>query len=692
MFPFRTCHDPWGSVHTCLKLQCSLVCAAAAPSASISTHTGIRLLPQECGPAFGQAAGLIMQASTVKPEVAKGSGTDKHHNHHQEHEENWFELKREEMQILLASPIFDTGIGAVIALNAITIGIEQSIRVQGHDTRGIKLAENVFLLVYIVELGLRFFAAGLNAVKADRWVRFDLFLVILGVTTDWILEPALKDSSPDQLGPLIVLRTGRLLRLAKSGRLLMKFREFWMLIRGLLSSAGIMLYTIFTLIIIIYVFSSMAIELITFHHLAVGNQADPSFVQHVDDYFATLPDTMLTLLRFVTLDDMHSIYRPLIEQDGTLAIYFICLILVVSIVFVNLITAVVISSTFEQNVQDKADFQSMEELKLKKVVREMRRVFHRIDEEGTGRIARGDVTQVSAVDRALLCQALAINDAVEVFDAMDFDGSGSVAIDDFCNIVTEVVASKAPLEVKRTEKQIRAIYTSVKESQAFNSGMQELLEDVRRELAIMKERVHNFQDAIEPLWPTGGTLTRSAELGTGAIGLASLCEEKPRESVKSPSGLRISVDKGSRKNQVEPLICLDSCNPVSPKTIQGNASSRRLSSPSGDSAPSSCGSPKPGSANLRVSQGHPQPGPSPKSAGGRSSSWNRQGADKSAGEELSQANKSRRSARLQLQSPDSKDVRNRDTESPILSPKEFKQSQEGRSQPLESVQKAYQTL
>ena len=65
-------------------------------------------------------------------------------------------------------------------------------------------------------------------------MRFDAMLVSLGLLT--ALLEQMTGSATDDLGPIMVLRVLRLLKLARAVRLFSQFKVMWMLVRGLLSS------------------------------------------------------------------------------------------------------------------------------------------------------------------------------------------------------------------------------------------------------------------------------------------------------------------------------------------------------------------------------------------------------------------------------------------------------------------------
>merc|ERR1719443_78537 len=178
----------------------------------------------------------------------------------------------------------------------------------------------------------------------SNWVVFDFVLVVLGAVSSWIIAPILaaqqdSDVEVEALAPLMVLRVMRLLRLARAVRLLVQFKTLWMLVRGLLSSAGTMFYTFALMMLILYVFACLGIELITkdeelYHHPEVGE-----IVQY---YFSSVTVIMLTLVQFITMDSIGSIYTPIVHKSPYLVTYFMIFLIVVSVSLMNLVTAVIV--------------------------------------------------------------------------------------------------------------------------------------------------------------------------------------------------------------------------------------------------------------------------------------------------------------------------------------------------------------
>lgn len=354
---------------------------------------------------------------------------------------------------VLKSGLFDAGIGCVILLNCVSIGVEQSLELKGEHTEFFIVAEQGFIFIYMIEFGLRVFAHGFKTLK-DNWVRFDTVLLVIAMLTNWLIQPFF--GNVEGLGVLMVLRTARLLRLARAVRLLIKFRELWMLVQGLMNSAYTMLYTLLILGVIIYIFSSVAIELITKNPMSDPSNGNERFATLVETFFPDLPSTMLTLVQFATLDSMNVIYMPLIQEMPILAIYFFSLILIVSIVLMNLITAVVVNSALESALKDKELIAVHEALEKKKMVQELRNLFLRLDHDMSGEITKDEIVNVSPEDRELLKHCIPTEDPLEIFDQLDVDNSGSIGIDEFCDGVWQAISDKGKgnIDRKRTEKKI----------------------------------------------------------------------------------------------------------------------------------------------------------------------------------------------------------------------------------------------
>jgi len=355
------------------------------------------------------------------------------------------------------SRYFDAAINFVIICNSIMLGYEQAVTTKGGERfLALKIMENIFLLIYVLELTCRFVADGFSCLRCN-WVKFDVLFVLAGLLSNRTVK-SLIGLNLGSDGFMIIFRMSRLLRLGKAIRLLVKFQTLWMLVRGLLDSAGTMFYTLGILSAMLYIFSCIGVELITNHPLAKGPDADPMFKHVVDKFFSSLPNVMLTLMQFVCMDSIGAIYRPLVEKEAYLIIYFVAVILIIPIVLMNLVTAVIVQSALEQANEDREAMQFLEEQKKAKQMKEMRVMFQRLDEDGSGHITLSEIESISAADKQVLRKLTDIENPVSIFHALDVKNQGQLSIDDFCQGLWEVAITKVPLEIKRIATQVDDMY------------------------------------------------------------------------------------------------------------------------------------------------------------------------------------------------------------------------------------------
>lgn len=398
---------------------------------------------------------------------------------------------------ILNSQRFDTMLGVIIIANAVNIGLELSWRAQGQDTTICNVLEHCFLAIYTIELAMRMLLDW-HVVLTDVWVRFDIFLVSLGIVSQWILDPFFSDVA--EVHTLLMLRCARLLRLAKTVRFLMRFKELWMLVQGLANSAYTMVYTILLLFVVLYIFACLALQLLYQHPMI---EQDEIFAKTVQENFSDLASAMVTLLQFVSFDNIVHVYKPLGDRDPLLLAYFVVVILVVGITIMNLVTAVIVNSSLEQVAKDKSLLQTIEEQNRKKVLADLRAMFYRMDYDGSGEVSREEICRIPPHERQVLRELTGFDDPLELFDALDTDEKGEIGIEEFCDGLWEVAVSDSPLEIKRMQKQVEHIKhhlsSYISDTEHIKSVLKELLTTTQK----MESGMNSMNSSVSPSWFLG---------------------------------------------------------------------------------------------------------------------------------------------------------------------------------------------
>ncbi|CAJ1419233.1 unnamed protein product [Effrenium voratum] len=174
---------------------------------------------------------------------------------------------------------------------------------------------------------------------------------------------------------------------------------------------------------------------------------------------------MITLVQFVTLDSMANMYKPLVKADWRLAFYFIGMVLAISIVLMNLITAVIVNSALEQASNNKEIQRVQENKRRKKTIEELRNMFSRLDHDGSGTITLAEIMEATEEDQIMLKKFLTLDSPLEIFCMLDIDNSGQLNIEEFCEGVMEHVTSDRSVEFKRIDKNFKQLRKEVRELQ-----------------------------------------------------------------------------------------------------------------------------------------------------------------------------------------------------------------------------------
>eukprot|EP00929_Paragymnodinium_shiwhaense_P105779 TRINITY_DN7083_c0_g2_i1.p1 TRINITY_DN7083_c0_g2~~TRINITY_DN7083_c0_g2_i1.p1 ORF type:complete len:691 (-),score=125.94 TRINITY_DN7083_c0_g2_i1:562-2634(-) len=396
---------------------------------------------------------------------------------------------------LVKHPLFDSFIGVVICGHAVMIGVEQQSRSQGWDLGVFVMTERIFLSFHTFELFLRLFASHIACIH-DGWVKFDTVLVVSG----WIdiLMSSIFEETTQVLGPLMVIRTARLMRFCRTMRLLRRFKVLWMLVRGITDSLPTIAYTFLIFIIFLYVFACMGMELVAASHLDPQDEEMNELVRH---YFGDLGKAMTTVFQFITLDSCHLIYRPLIERAPFLVIYFMGVFLIVPIGLMNLITAIIVNGAMELADKDKEAIRVHEEQERRRMIKRFEKLFRKIDTDESGFISKEELADFTLGEmHRELTDVLAVTDPLQIFEELDMDHSNAVNITEFCHVLWQEAVSKVPVELRRVDKRVEYLTAQLRElghSLGMPLGSQALCSERTRRQKSMKSSSKSFRSSAE---------------------------------------------------------------------------------------------------------------------------------------------------------------------------------------------------
>ena len=272
---------------------------------------------------------------------------------------------RDRIANLIASRSFEFSIIALVALNAIILGMETSEIIMAAIGPLLLALDALILAVFVVELMLRFYVHRLRFFH-DPWRVFDLFVV--GVA----LIPA--------TGGFAVLRAFRVLRIL---RLLSVIPSLRKVVTGLVSALPGMGSIIVLMALVFYVFSVMATQL---------------FGERFPDWFGSLGAAAYSLFQIMTLESWSmGIVRPVMDVFPWAWGFFIVFIMSTTFTVLNLFIGIIVSAMQKEHDELAAEDRSQLHDEQELILQEVRALRKELAELGGKRCSPVSPDQISNV-------------------------------------------------------------------------------------------------------------------------------------------------------------------------------------------------------------------------------------------------------------------------------------------------------
>jgi len=346
---------------------------------------------------------------------------------------------------LISSPQFEWFIGCVIFADSVCAGIGIEFSLAGDTSWPGEVLDVAFVIIYALEVVAHLAGRGWVCLRSN-WFVFDLVLVLFGMTTNVFL-PVLYSlwggTAPSALKKLLVIRSLRLLRLVRAVRSLPAFRTLWTLVYGLLTSGNAMASTLLLLVLTLYIFACIGIEFITKDsHLA--SHEDTAWI--VSYHFGSLPRTLASLMAFVCADSVAAIYFPLMLHRPALTIYFVLLLLTVSVALMNLVTAVLVEGALRNAANDKELLRHDLKTRVKKTVPKLMKLFAAYDTDGSGELTREEIARMPMDVLPKEIFDGHIQSMVDVFDMLDVSHDGCLSAVEFVDGIMDLYLNEVPIQ------------------------------------------------------------------------------------------------------------------------------------------------------------------------------------------------------------------------------------------------------
>jgi len=331
-------------------------------------------------------------------------------------------------------------------------------------------------MLNLILLGLEVGFTGFYVEPADRgvWIGIDLIIsIIFNVETFirfkgygpwwWFFGAAYPEYEPAQgvfnvvdamlavsrslffLNFLGMSQTGKLLstlrvvmhigNLARVRQTTAGYRELWAFILAMLSILTYLAWISIMMLGMLFWFGVVMTILVDSENNIYDYSSSPFSPWQQDQYWGSVPQSMLTMFQVLTLDHWYSrIARPLIVQHPSFSIVFILFLLVGNIGLLNLITSFIVEATLVSSA-DAEERRGKERQYLDKLVMASFRAYvEQADDDNSGEIDNKELdflTKTYIVKDRLRLLGIAPSDLELLFTLLDESDNGKIPINKF---------------------------------------------------------------------------------------------------------------------------------------------------------------------------------------------------------------------------------------------------------------------
>eukprot|EP00929_Paragymnodinium_shiwhaense_P007628 TRINITY_DN111537_c0_g1_i1.p1 TRINITY_DN111537_c0_g1~~TRINITY_DN111537_c0_g1_i1.p1 ORF type:complete len:604 (-),score=164.91 TRINITY_DN111537_c0_g1_i1:156-1967(-) len=386
-------------------------------------------------------------------------------------------------------PRFNMLIGVMIAVNAVTIGLETDVQTEkirnpdyyDENANLWVLAELFFVVVFTAELIARlyFYRCSFFTGTNRTWNTADFCIVTVSVLDAIVLTP--MSIGGGEVRFLQMLRFARLTRLIRLVRLFKIFKELWLVASGLISSLRTVFWVCITLWLLVYIWAVYATYTIGQNDADYDPYWRETQWDH-EKYFGTVGRSLFTFVQILTLENWcDEIVRHVLAVQPELLLFFLAFIFISVFGLLNLIVGVVVENTIHTAAADEEAVMGKKENERAGVINNLRQIFEEADADGSGSLTIEEVREaIHKPDIYLKLRMIdfPVDDPEQIFDVLDYDFSGELTIDEF---ISGCIRMKGDAKAKDLLVVQVAMDTLNKHCHLFEEEMQ-LLKDRTNEL------------------------------------------------------------------------------------------------------------------------------------------------------------------------------------------------------------------
>mmetsp|Transcript_15082 Transcript_15082/g.31540 ORF Transcript_15082/g.31540 Transcript_15082/m.31540 type:complete len:645 (-) Transcript_15082:89-2023(-) len=325
----------------------------------------------------------------------------------------------------------DVTLAAAILLNMVYITVDMEVREGGEEPPWwLAHWDWIFLTFYMIDIGLRIFVHRLEffmhlATCAD-------FVIVF---VDFLCE-VISIFGSTEMPSIAVLRVFRVVRLLRAVQKLTVFRELYLMMHGILSTMKAVFWATFIIIIMLTLWSMVAVEVLHPLNLRVAETGVYEGCERCPRAFQTVLQSNLTFIQSIIAgDSWGQISIPVMEMFPWSSIIFLLVLVSLQLGLMNLILAVIVDRAEQAREEDHEQQLKDKAIKFKRNKTLLKKIFKELDDDSNSTLTLDEI--LAGYDSTPeFCKALKVmdiqrDDLALVFDIIDIDSNGTVSSEEF---------------------------------------------------------------------------------------------------------------------------------------------------------------------------------------------------------------------------------------------------------------------
>uniref|UniRef100_A0A6U6HJU5 EF-hand domain-containing protein n=1 Tax=Zooxanthella nutricula TaxID=1333877 RepID=A0A6U6HJU5_9DINO len=340
----------------------------------------------------------------------------------------------------LASPWTESMLAVAIGFNLCLITVEtdrDAARLV--PLQWVQVCNHLLLLLYSVEMAVRIyvFRSGFLQQLSD----FVDFVLILMDVSMLILQAT--HAGGTDAPSFTFLRVVRLLRLARSIRVLQMFPQLALMVQGMFASIKLLAYGTCMLTLTLFLSGILAVHFVHPVNQRIAATGLYDTCDRCARAYESVPQAMLTFVQqLIAGDSWGSVSVPIIEEAPETAVFFVLVFVIVNLMVMNVILSMVVEVSLKAAAKDTRAVIEAQEKANVTFADDLKKICQDMDTDGSGCLSQDEL--VRGFDdnpqfREMMNRMkFRREDCPLVFNLLDTDESGDVNYNEFVEEVRKM--------------------------------------------------------------------------------------------------------------------------------------------------------------------------------------------------------------------------------------------------------------